>query len=40
MDELNATMNAPNVKRFNTLFVFDTIKRGLNIPLRQLRRQR
>jgi Lrp/AsnC family transcriptional regulator, leucine-responsive regulatory protein len=33
-------MDAPNVKRFNTLFVFDTIKRGLNIPLRQLGRQR
>jgi DNA-binding Lrp family transcriptional regulator len=28
-------MDAPNVKRFETLFVFDTIKRGLNIPLRQ-----
>lgn len=27
-------MDAPNVKRFDTLFVFDTIKRGLNIPLR------
>lgn len=27
-------MDAPNVKRFDTLFVLDTIKRGLNIPLR------
>ena len=27
-------MDAPNVKRFDTLFVFDTIKRGLSIPLR------
>jgi Lrp/AsnC family transcriptional regulator, leucine-responsive regulatory protein len=38
VDEL--FMGAPNVKRFDTLFVFDTIKRGLNIPLRQSRRQR
>lgn len=27
-------MDAPNVKRFDTLFVFDAIKRGLTIPLR------
>ena len=27
-------MDAPNVKRFDTLFVLDTVKRGLNIPLR------
>ena len=33
VDEL--FMGVPNVKRFDTLFVFDTIKRGLNIPLRQ-----
>lgn len=33
LDEL--FMDAPNVKRFDTLFVFDAIKRGLNIPLRQ-----
>ena len=32
-------MDAPNVKRFNTLFVFDSIKRGLDIPLRQLSRR-
>jgi Lrp/AsnC family transcriptional regulator, leucine-responsive regulatory protein len=32
-------MDAPNVKRFDTLFVFDTIKQGLNIPLRQVRRR-
>ena len=38
VDEL--FMDAPNVKRFNTLFVFDTIKRGLNVPLRQQRRQK
>ena len=38
VDEL--FMDAPNVKRFDTLFVFDTIKRGLNIPLRQPRRRR
>jgi Lrp/AsnC family transcriptional regulator, leucine-responsive regulatory protein len=30
-------MDVPNVKRFNTLFVFDTVKRGLNIPLRHQR---
>lgn len=30
-------MDAPNVKRFDTLFVFDTIKRGLDIPLRRER---
>lgn len=33
LDEL--FMDAPNVKRFDTLFVFETIKRGLRIPLRQ-----
>ena len=27
-------LDAPNVKRFNTLFTFGTIKRGLDIPLR------
>ncbi|HEV2268465.1 MAG TPA: Lrp/AsnC family transcriptional regulator [Steroidobacteraceae bacterium] len=27
-------MDAPNVQRFETLFVFDAVKRGLNIPLR------
>jgi len=32
LDEL--FMDAPNVKRFDTLFVLDTIKRGLDIPLR------
>lgn len=26
-------MDAPNVKRFDTLFVLDSVKRGLNIPL-------
>lgn len=30
-------MDAPNVKRFETLFVLDTVKRGLDIPLRQKR---
>lgn len=30
-------MDAPNVKRFETLFVLDTVKRGLNIPLHQKR---
>lgn len=38
VDEL--FMDAPNVKRFDTLFVLDTIKRGLKIPLRQARSQR
>jgi len=38
IDEL--LMGAPNVKRFETLFVFDTIKSGLSIPLQQPRRQR
>jgi len=28
-------LDAPNVKRFDTLFVFDAIKRGLAIPMRQ-----
>ena len=32
LDEL--FMDAPNVKRFDSLFVFDAIKRGLNIPMR------
>jgi Lrp/AsnC family transcriptional regulator, leucine-responsive regulatory protein len=36
LDEL--FMDAPNVKRFDTLFVFDTIKRGLKVPLRQRKR--
>lgn len=27
-------MDAPNVKRFETLFVLDSVKRGLEIPLR------
>ena len=27
-------LDAPNVKRYETLFVFEPIKRGLNIPLR------
>lgn len=31
VDEL--FMDAPNLKRFDTLFVLDTIKLGLNIPL-------
>lgn len=30
-------MDAPNVKRFETLFVLDTVKRGLDIPLHQKR---
>ena len=38
VDEL--FMGAQNVKRFDTLFVFDTIKRGLNVPLWQERRGR
>ena len=33
IDEL--FLDAPNVKRYETLFVFEPIKRGLNIPLRQ-----
>jgi Lrp/AsnC family leucine-responsive transcriptional regulator len=32
IDEL--LLDAPNVKRYETLFVFEPIKRGLNIPLR------
>jgi len=28
-------LDAPNVKRYETLFIFEPIKRGLNIPLRQ-----
>ena len=27
-------LDAPNVKRYETLFVFEPIKRGLNIPIR------
>jgi DNA-binding Lrp family transcriptional regulator len=27
-------MDAPNVKRFETQFVFETVKRGLDVPLR------
>lgn len=27
-------LDAPNVKRYETLFVFEPIKRGLNIPMR------
>jgi Lrp/AsnC family transcriptional regulator, leucine-responsive regulatory protein len=27
-------LDAPNVKRYETLFIFEPIKRGLNIPLR------
>jgi Lrp/AsnC family transcriptional regulator, leucine-responsive regulatory protein len=38
IDEL--FMDAPNLKRFETLFVLDTIKSGLNIPLEQLGRSR
>jgi Lrp/AsnC family leucine-responsive transcriptional regulator len=34
IDEL--LLDAPNVKRYETLFVFEPIKRGLNIPLRHL----
>jgi DNA-binding Lrp family transcriptional regulator len=33
IDEL--LLDAPNVKRYETLFIFGPIKRGLNIPLRQ-----
>jgi Lrp/AsnC family transcriptional regulator, leucine-responsive regulatory protein len=33
IDEL--LLDAPNVKRYETLFIFEPIKRGLNIPLRQ-----
>jgi Lrp/AsnC family transcriptional regulator, leucine-responsive regulatory protein len=32
IDEL--LLDAPNVKRYDTLFVFGPVKRGLNIPLR------
>ncbi len=32
IDEL--LLDAPNVKRYETLFIFEPIKRGLNIPLR------
>jgi DNA-binding Lrp family transcriptional regulator len=32
IDEL--LLDAPNVKRYETLFVFEPLKRGLNIPLR------
>jgi DNA-binding Lrp family transcriptional regulator len=27
-------LDAPNVKRYETLFIFEPIKRGLNIPVR------
>lgn len=27
-------LDAPNIKRYSTLFVFDVVKSGLNIPLR------
>jgi hypothetical protein len=33
-------LDAPNVKRFDTLFVFGTVKRGLDIPMRQSERSR
>ena len=33
IDEL--LLDAPNVKRYETLFVFEPVKRGLNIPLRR-----
>jgi Lrp/AsnC family transcriptional regulator, leucine-responsive regulatory protein len=33
IDEL--LLDAPNVKRYETLFIFEPIKRGLNIPLRR-----
>lgn len=36
IDEL--LLDAPNVKRYETLFIFEPIKRGLNIPLRDSRR--
>ena len=32
IDEL--FLDAPNVKRYETLFIFEPIKRGLNIPMR------
>ena len=33
-------LDAPNVKRYETLFIFEPIKRGLNIPLLPLDRRR
>jgi Lrp/AsnC family transcriptional regulator, leucine-responsive regulatory protein len=33
-------LDAPNVKRFDTRFVFETVKRGLDIPLRHAGRPR
>jgi len=30
-------LDAPNLKRYDTLFIFDTVKSGLKIPLRQRR---
>jgi Lrp/AsnC family transcriptional regulator, leucine-responsive regulatory protein len=30
-------LDAPNLKRYDTLFIFDTIKSGLKVPLRQPR---
>jgi len=33
-------MDAPNVKRYETLFVLDTIKQGFTIPLEQPSRRR
>jgi hypothetical protein len=33
IDEL--LLDAPNVKRYETLFIFEPIKRGLNVPLRE-----
>jgi Lrp/AsnC family transcriptional regulator, leucine-responsive regulatory protein len=38
IDEL--LLDAPNVKRYETLFIFEPIKRGLNIPLLPLDRRR
>jgi Lrp/AsnC family leucine-responsive transcriptional regulator len=29
-------LEAPNIKRYNTLFVFNVVKTGLQIPLRTL----
>ena len=37
IDEL--LLDAPNVKRYETLFIFEPIKRGLNIPLLQASRR-
>ena len=38
IDEL--LLDAPNVKRYETLFIFEPIKRGLNIPLLPFDRRR